>query len=345
MKRFLLTIALVTATICCLLAFTPEITSAQLVVGLQNQDVASLAFSPDGKYLLSGGHDGTIRLWEKASRKLLYLIIINEPAIEIPPGIMSVSFSPDGSVFASGIRDRTVRLWKTETGDQIRVLSGHERGLRSVAFSPDGKLLASGGHDGSVRVWTPSSNDSTGKILGKHDQDIMAIAFSPDGTLIASGSKDKTVRLWSTSSKTEKADSVLATLPQPIYSTAFSPDGKNIVVGLEGGEIDVIDAKTGERKIRYFGHDRLVSGLSFSPNGLSLASVDGEGNLHRWDIHSGQAIWKTEADAGVRFGHSGVSLSAVAFSPQGDIIACGGSPGNPRFFEASSGKYLGMLGE
>ena len=102
----------------------PVSLNAQLFINLQDQSPASVTFSPDGKYILSGGHDGTIRLWDSATGKGLYLIYIDKPQTEsdetsLPSDVMSVGFSPDSRLFAAGIRDRTVRVYGTATGLEL----------------------------------------------------------------------------------------------------------------------------------------------------------------------------------------------------------------------------------
>jgi len=318
---------------------------AQVFVDLQHQFVASLSFSPDGKYLLSGGHDGTIRLWETASRRGLYVITINEPAVAIIPGVMSVAFSPDGQFFATAIRDRTVRLWNTETGQQMKVFSGHEAGLRSVAFSPDGTLLVSGSHDTSVRLWDLGLKEALPTILGTHDHDVMSTVFSPDGMHVFSGGIDNTIRVWATQSSNQKSSPIFARLSSAVSSLSLSQDGHRLAAGTAGPpEVHIFDLET-KQSILHFQHKGAVSSLAFSPKGETIVSVDMEGDVSNRDAHTGAVIWQTTVRAGERYGNGGVALRAVAFSPRGDLIACGGDPGNPHLLDAKTGAYLGMLGE
>jgi WD40 repeat protein len=148
-----------------------------------------VAFSPDGKTIVSGGSDGTVRLWDTSGKA------IGQPFKGHEDAVNSVAFSPDGKTIVSGSHDRTVRLWDTSGKAIGQPFKGHEDMVNSVAFSPDGKTIVSGGRDKTIRLW-----DTSGKAIGQpfkgHEDAVNSVAFSPDGKTILSGSIDMTVRLW-----------------------------------------------------------------------------------------------------------------------------------------------------
>jgi WD40 repeat protein len=108
--------------------------------------VYSVAFSPDGKTLASGGDEKIVRLWDVQKKKQVGVL-------QHPGWVCSVAFSPDGKLLASGSWDHTVRLWDVGGQEQVAILRGHTGGVQAVAFSPDGKRLASGSGDGTVLLW------------------------------------------------------------------------------------------------------------------------------------------------------------------------------------------------
>ena len=187
--------------------------------------VESVAFSPDGGTLASGGRDKTIRLWDVSTGQ--QKLILEEHA----DFVQTVAFSPDGNTVASGSWDSTVRLWDVSTGQQKQILEGHTDYVQTVAFSPNGSTLASGGYDGTIRLWDTVTGQQK-QILEGHSAFVESVAFSPDGNTLASGSYDGTILLWELILIT---NAVVRILPTPMESPAI---GEQLVinVGISGGE-------------------------------------------------------------------------------------------------------------
>ena len=186
-----------------------------------DNEIWDVAFSPDGKTLVSGGSDKTVRLWDVARRRA-----IGKAMTGHTDTVTTVTFSPNGKIVASG-GDRSIRLWDVATRRAIgEPLTGHTDTVRSVAFSPDGKTLASGGDDTTIRLWDVATRRTIGEPLADHSGSVRSVDFSPDGKTLASGSFDDAVRLWDTTRRALGAP--LAGHTDDIWEVAFSPDGKTV---------------------------------------------------------------------------------------------------------------------
>lgn len=182
----------------------------------------AVAFSPDGKTFVVGGHDRTIQIRNSRTGALLRTLRGHRGAIK------SLAYSADGQRLVSGGADRTVRIWNARRGTLQLTLEGHEKMVRSVAFSPNGKLVISASLDGTARLWRLRDGKRIAIMRG-HLGAVFATTFSPDGKRIATAGKDKTVRLWD--ADTSRLIATLRGHRRRVLSVQFSPDGRHLLTG------------------------------------------------------------------------------------------------------------------
>jgi WD40 repeat protein len=298
--------------------------------------VSSVAFSPDGARLASGGGGGPGELEVRDSRTGQVLFAPNGHTA----GVTSVAFSPDGARLASGSDDKTVKVWDAHTGQELVTLRGHTGGVHRVAFSPDGGRLASGSDDKTVKVWDVDTGQEVLTLNG-HAFGVTSVAFSPEGARLASASWDRTVKVWDARTGQE-----LLTLEEesaPVTSVVFSPDGARLAAG-SGLQVKVWDARTGHELLALMGHNGSVRCVGFSPDGARLISGDcvpfrpQPGEVKVWDARTGQELLTLK-------GHAGW-VTGVAFSPDGARLASVGqnvfdmAPGEAIIWDAHRSQEL-----
>ena len=280
--------------------------------------VRSVAFSPDGRYALSGSNDKTLKLWDVNTGSAIRTFTGHSNQVR------SVAFSPDGRYALSGSNDNTLKLWDVNTGSAIRTFTGHSDYVLSVAFSPDGRYALSGSSDNTLKLWDVNTGRAIRTFTG-HSNYVFSVAFSPDGRYALSGSLDNTLNLWDV--HTGSAIRTFTGHSNLVLSVAFSPDGRYALSGSEDNTLKLWDVNTG-RAIRTFtGHSHRVRSVAFSPDGRYALSGSGDNTLKLWDVNTGSAI-RTFT------GHSDYVLS-VAFSPDGRYALSGSNDKTLKLWDLS----------
>jgi WD40 repeat protein len=282
--------------------------------------VSAVVYSRDGLRIASASHDGTVRVWDAATGRVLQVLKGHRG------GVWGVSYSTDGHFIASGSSDKTVRVWDAATGEVVRVMSGHGGGVRCVSYGRDGRQVASASEDATVRVWEVSTGDQP-LVLTGHGAGIWGVSFSPDGRYVASGSSDKTVRVWDLS--TGDAVHVLKGHGDNVRGVSYSPNGKRLAAASADRTVRVWDAVTGDELLVLKGHARGVLGVSYSHDGRRLASVSEDATVRVWHTLTGEEVF-------VLKGHGGW-VRGVSFSPDGRHLASAASDATVRVWDAARG--------
>ncbi|MBE9164499.1 AAA family ATPase [Tychonema sp. LEGE 06208] len=256
--------------------------------------VWGLSFSPDGETIASASVDKTVKLWKNDGTLLATFKGHTN-------SVASVVFSPDSKTIASASLDKTVKLWKTD-GTLLATFTGHTDSVTSVAFSPDGETIASASRDKTVKLWK-----TDGTLLRTIEQiaSVNWLSFSRDGKIVAVASDDGTVKLWSSDGR------LIATLwhsenrkPSKVYTVSFSPDGKLLATAGEDKTVKIWNIAgagtgtpplhpgtkkkstqaSGELLATLRGHSKWVFGVSFSPDGQTLASGSADATVKLWSL-------------------------------------------------------------
>ena len=322
--------------------------------------VNSLAVTADGKFLVTGGEDKSVRVWDVASGKQLRSFQGHTDAVT------AVAVRGDGRQVASASGDGAMRVWDLTTVDDHKALTDAKESLWALALSPDGKHLAAAGADKMIRVYAAE----TGKLEASLDAGaaITALAFLSD-TRLAAGGGDKTVKIWDVAAK-----KVLKELPPnglAVLAIAASADGKLLVTGSADATLRGFDPESGKELWKWAARKAVcgitvrkggahvavgladgtmafldVSGampkelssqiahtagcacVAFSPAGHRLASVGGDGALRVWSVDTNGALaqlHRFEGQAAPTSSTGFSPLSAVCFSPDGRFVVTGGA--------------------
>ena len=261
---------------------------------------SAVAIAPDGRQVVSGGTDRTLRVRDLASGECLHTLQGHEGWVN------AVAISPDGRRVISGSQDKTLRVWDLASGECLRTLEGHEGGVNAVAVSLDGRRVVSGGNFELLDVWDLASGEYLHTLKGHKDW-VNAVAISPDRRQVVSGSRDNTLRVWNLVS-----GECLRTLEGHkdwVRAVAITPDGRQVVSGSNDKTLRVWNLASGECLRTLEGHTESVKAVAITPDGRQVVSGSTDKTLRVWDLASGECLRTLE-------GHTR-SVHAVAITQDG----------------------------
>jgi WD40 repeat protein/serine/threonine protein kinase len=334
------------------------------------QWTTAVAFSPGGdnpraigRFVATGGKEGTARLWDATTGEPVGAVLAHRLPVWV------VAFSPDGRTLATGCgaengSEGEVRLWEVPGGDPLGPAAPLGGGIQSLAFNRDGSgllVLRTGqgaDGDGKAQLWATAdlravagrAGNPTPRFVLPHPPSVLVAAFSPDGQRVLTGGIDGTARLWN--AVTGKARGEPLRLAGPVVAAGFTPDGNSaaaasLVTAKNGAvlysETQLWDLETGRPRGKPLPQPGRLLALALSPDGkllLTGSAVAGtepsgppRGEARLWDVTTGEP-------AGPPLGHSGV-VRAVAFSPDGGLLATGCEDRTAHLWLAGAGVQLG----
>ncbi|MFT5501057.1 MAG: WD40 repeat protein/class 3 adenylate cyclase, partial [Woeseiaceae bacterium] len=287
--------------------------------------VLHVAFSPDGRQLVSTSSDGTARIWDVESAKQIGVLKGHSGTVR------SAAFSSDGQLIITRSADNTERLWGAEDRKQRSVLGDQDQKVQLAQFSYDGRRISTAVNGGVELLWDAESVTEIGSLSG-HEGKINAISMSRDGQYVAA-SADKMVRLWEVSSRTEIA--VLKGHEGSVRGVVFGPYGRILLSVSDDSTARLWNVKSGKNISIFKGHELGLSAGAISPDGSRVVTASFDNTARLWDIRSGSIIK-------IMSGHER-SISAVAYTADGNYLVTGSSDRTARVWDASNGALLTIL--
>jgi WD40 repeat protein len=241
----------------------------------------SIAFSPVGNLLVTGGRDGHVKLWDYVTGENIYSIEAHRK------GVNSVTFSQQGHLLASGGNDAIARLWERDTGNNVGQMIGGTYAVPAIAFTPDGTNLAI--VNGQV-IRLRDVDSSRFVITFRGENSFNSIDISPDGHKLAAGDSLNVVTLWDISDSASVETPIIklehpSRLQNLVWQVKFSPDGQILASANHDGTVNLWEVSTGKLVGTLRGPSKAVTSLAFSPDGNYLATGSLEGSLYLWEVN------------------------------------------------------------
>jgi len=253
--------------------------------------VTSVQFSANGKLLVTGSNDNTVRVWDVSTHKPLKVLRGHGGRV------LSCAFAPQGHLVLSGSYDHQAKLWSIAGYEEVRVfqgrvLEGHRDAILGASFSGDGREIVTASRDRTAKTWDFETGEEIRQFKEGHDFLASYATFFPDEKRILTAAVDNTARIWDVATGTQLL-SLAGTGPSA--AVALSHNGKRILTGSDDKTAKLWDAQSGRLLRTLPAHRSEVNAVAFSPDDKLLFTGDSKGRCRLSSASTGEVIWEVEA--------------------------------------------------
>lgn len=288
------------------------VTEASLTLDHLEGPLLTVAFSPDGREVATGGWLGSIRIWDAETGQLLRQWQAHGPK---GPKIFAIAYSEDGQKLVSCGHDKMVKVWNPHRGELIHALPKFRSEITSIAVSSTGIIGLVSVHEQKkphVQLWDLDTGEHLHSFRGKK-QRFSALAFSPDGRQLSAGDRDGHLFIWDIDRK--KKIRSMRPHRKMIHSLTYSPSGDQLVSGGSDRTLRIWSTDNYKKSEKLEGHFRTIRSIDFSPDGMFLA-VATDCYVKLWTLEKSQELATLRGDA--------YQVTQVCFSDDGSLLVTSG---------------------
>jgi WD40 repeat protein/serine/threonine protein kinase len=303
--------------IAAVLAETPRLVH----IWRHDNEVEHVAFSPDGRRVVTASRDHTARVWDVSTGEAV------TPPLRHADIVFRAAFSPDSRLVVTASHDQTARVWDVRSGQAIGPPMPHNSSVEDASFSPDGRWVVTASTDGTARVWDALTGQPRTPPI-KHALWLHSVSFSPDGRHIVTASHDSTARVWDAATGQPTAPPLVH--GDAVINAAFSPDGRRVITASEDHTARLWDAATGQQVGPALECGDRVLRAAFSPDGRYVSTCGYDTTARVWDAATGRAVSPSMKHRN--------SVRCTPFSPDGRYVLTVSYDHTARVWEATTGE-------